>query len=154
MRGAKHLKLAQLDDMLAPYRRLPGKSKPGGGWIRSIRDALGMPATRLAARLKITRQSLEDLEQNEASGRITLESLERVARALGCKVVYAVVPEDGKTLARLKHERAVALAREQLARVSHSMKLEAQGVASRGEKRQLGRLVDEFLSGSPRKLWR
>lgn len=154
MRGAKHLKLAQLDDMLAPYRRLPGKSKPGGGWIRSIRDALGMPATRLAARLKITRQSLEDLEQNEASGRITLESLERVARALGCRVVYAVVPEDGKTLARLKHERAVALAREQLARVSHSMKLEAQGVGSRGEKRQLGRLVDELLSGSPRKLWR
>lgn len=111
-----------------------------------------MTQAQLAERLDITQQSLNDLEKSEANGRITLESLRRVARALGCQVVYAVVPE--KQLGEIRRERAREVAREQLARVSRSMKLEAQGVSERESRRQLEELTNELLQGSPRKLWR
>lgn len=110
-----------------------------------------MTQAQLAERLDITQQSLNELEKSEATGRITLETLRRVAAALDCQVVYAVVPE--KPLAEIRRERAREIATKQLARVSRSMKLEAQGVSEREAKRQLEELTDALLQGSPRKLW-
>lgn len=110
-----------------------------------------MTQVQLAARLKVTRQTINDLERGEAAGKITLESLRRLAAALECKVVYAVVPD--KPLAEMRRDRARAKAEKQLKRVSRSMKLEAQGVSDREAKRQLARLVEQNLAESPRKLW-
>jgi predicted DNA-binding mobile mystery protein A len=150
----KHLKLKQLNEATESLRPLQSVAAPPQGWVRAIREALGMTASQLASRVGIARQSLDDLERNEASGKITLESLDRLARALGCKLVYAIVPEGGRSLEDLRREKALALAREQLERVSHSMKLEDQDVTPREEQRQLERLAEQMLADSPRKLWR
>jgi predicted DNA-binding mobile mystery protein A len=147
----KSMRIKQTDQQLLPFRKLNGAIPPKGGWIRAIRESLGMTQAQLAERLDITQQSLNDLEKSEANGRITLESLRRVAGALDCQVVYAVVPE--KPLGEIRRERAREVAREQLARVSRSMKLEAQGVSERESRRQLEELTNELLQGSPRKLW-
>jgi predicted DNA-binding mobile mystery protein A len=150
----KPLKLKQLTEATESLRPLQSVAAPPQGWVRAIREALGMTASQLASRTGIARQSLDDLERNEASGKITLESLDRLARALGCKLVYAIVPEGGRSLEDLRREKALALAREQMERVSHSMKLEDQGVTPREEQRQLERLAEQMLADSPRKLWR
>lgn len=147
------LQLRQLDERLRPLRAFANTVRPRSGWIRAVRQALGMTQPQLAARLGLTRQSLNDLERAEAGGRITLESLERVAKALGCRLSYAIVPAAG-SLAATRAQRAEEIADRQLKAVSHSMKLEAQGVTRKELARQRGRLVDELLRGSGRKLWR
>lgn len=147
------LQLRQLDERLRPLRAFANTSRPRSGWIRAVRQALGMTQPQLAARLGLTRQSLNDLERAEAGGRITLESLERVAKALGCRLSYAIVPATG-SLAATRTQRAGEIADRQLKAVSHSMKLEGQGVTAKELARQRRRLVDELLRGSGRKLWR
>ena len=83
---------AQLD---ARFREFgPGKryAPPVRGWIKAIRDALGMSMEQLAERLKIKQPSLATLEKSEAKGTIELATLRRVAEALDCTLVYALVP--------------------------------------------------------------
>jgi len=147
------LQLRQLDARLRPLRAFANTSRPRSGWIRAVRRALGMTQPQLAARVGLTRQSLNDLEKAEAEGRITLESLDRVAQALGCRLSYAIVPATDSLLTT-RAKRAEELADRQLKAISHSMKLEAQGVSEKENARQRSRLVDELLRGSGRELWR
>ena len=147
------LKRLQLADALRPYPAPEAAAVPRGGWLRAIREALGMTQGQLGARASISRQSVQDFERAEADRRITLESLDKLARAMGCRMVYALVPENGSVDA-LRERRALALAEAMLQPTDHSMKLEAQGVSARESTRQRTLLVDSLLRGSPRKLWR
>ena len=82
-----------LDQRLAPVRiQADALAAPRTGWIRAIREALGMSATQLARRMGVAQPTLTKLEQSEAADRIQLDSLRRVAAALDCDVVYALVP--------------------------------------------------------------
>lgn len=146
------LKRMQLDDALRAYPLPEAASPPRGGWVRAIREALGMTQSQLGARVGISRQSVQDFEHAEAERRITLDSLDRLARAMGCRVVCALVPENG-TLDDLRERRANALAEAMLQPADHSMKLEAQGVSAPERERQRKLLADTLLRGSPRKLW-
>ena len=147
----RELRLEQTDATLAEWRRVRALSIPKGGWVRAIRESLGMTTRQLAVRLGVTQQAIVEFEKNEAAGKITLDSLTKLANALGCRLAYALVPS--KRLAEIRRDRARAIAEQQLRRVSHSMKLEAQRVERREEKLQLERLVKELLQGSPKKLW-
>ena len=147
------LKRLQLTDELRLFPPASEVPVPAGGWARAIREALGMGAGQLAARLKISRQSVQDLERAESERRITLDSLDRLAGAMGCRVVYALVPENG-SLDDIRARRARAVAESMLNPTAHSMTLEAQGVTTRERDRHAELLVDELLRGSARKLWR
>jgi len=146
------LKRLQLADALRPYPDPEAAAVPRGGWLRAIREALGMTQSQLGARTSISRQSVQDFERAEADRRITLESLDKLARAMGCRMVYALVPENGSVDA-LRERRALALAETLLQPTDHSMKLEAQGVTAPERERQRRLLADTLLNGSPRKLW-
>jgi predicted DNA-binding mobile mystery protein A len=143
----------QLDQSLRAFRTASRASRPPKGWGRAVREALGMSAEQLARRVGVSRETVATLERSEARGTITLASLEKLARGLGCRVVYALVPEDGGSLEELRRKRALEVASRQVARVLHTMKLEAQGLNAERERRQRERLADELLAGSPRKLW-
>ena len=97
---------------------------PPKGWVRAIREALGMTGVQFAARLGIRPQSVEALEKSEANGAIQLKTLRRAAEALDCTLVYALVPNT--SLDRVVRERARKIAMRDLGRVAHTMKLEAQ----------------------------
>lgn len=152
MKETDLLRREQLNRALAPYRDLVGIPRPRLGWVRAIREALGMSSPQLAKRLQIkAAQSIEDMQKDEVSGAITLKTLGRLAEALDCEVVYALVPR--KPLQDLLRDRAMEVARTQLGRVSHSMKLEEQGLTRESELSALLRRADRLLSGSPKKLW-
>ena len=125
---------------------------PGGGWIRAVREALGMTQVQLAARLGLARQSIQDFEKAEAERRITLDSLERAAAAMGCRLVYSLVPQNG-TLEEMRESRAAEIAEAMLKSATHSMELEAQGVSSKERERQKKLIVESLLRGSSRRLW-
>jgi len=146
------LQRLQITDALRTYPLPETAPLPRGGWIRAIREALGMTQVQLAARAGVTRQSVQDFEHAEVERRITLESLDRIARAMECRVVYSLVPETG-SIDGLRERRAYALAEGLLQSSDHSMKLEAQGVSKTERKRQQKLLAEKFLAGSSRKLW-
>src|SRR5271154_677179 len=123
---------------LGPARRY---ATPVRGWIKAIREALGMSTAQLAQRLRIKQPSLVQLEQSEARGTIELRTLRRVAEALDCTVVYALVPN--KPLETMVRDRARAFARKRREFVEHSMLLENQKVASKNIEAQLDEIIRE-----------
>jgi predicted DNA-binding mobile mystery protein A len=114
----------RLDERLLALKPEDRFGAPPRGWIRAIRDALGMSGVQFAKRLRIRPQSVEALEKSEASGAIQLKTLRRAAEALDCTLVYALVPNT--SLAGAVDTRARKIAMRDLSRVAHTMKLEAQ----------------------------
>ncbi|MPZ37177.1 MAG: mobile mystery protein A [Rhizobiales bacterium] len=114
----------RLDERLAPLKPEDRFRPPPKGWVRAIRDGLGMTGVQFARRLSIRPQSVDALEQSEANGSIQLKTLRRAAEALDCTLVYALVPKA--SLEGAVRERARKIAMRDLGRVAHTMKLEAQ----------------------------
>jgi predicted DNA-binding mobile mystery protein A len=112
-----------------PLRKI---SRPPHGWIRAVREALGMSAAVLADRLDVTPSAVIRLEQSEAADRARLETLRRAADALGCDLVYLLVPR--RPLNTVVRERARELAHFQVAAVEQTMRLEDQAT---GDTREL-----------------
>ncbi len=141
----------QLDKRLTILQNPEALTPPPRGWVKAIRDALGMTAEQLGARLGVSQVRALALEKAEASGSVTLDSLERAARALDCRLVYALVPR--KPLEELVEERAAERARKQLQTTRHSMALEAQPVDAAEEDAQLIRLTQELMNTAGSALW-
>jgi predicted DNA-binding mobile mystery protein A len=145
---------AQIDRKLPRLRKavdLLVASAPSSGWIKSIRQSLGLTAAAFGRRLKIRQQSVDDLERSEKAGTITLASLRRAAAALDADLVYAIVPR--RRLRDAISVRARQLARERIAPVAHSMRLEAQGLSEAEIAEQVDELARD-LERRPRDLWR
>lgn len=150
----KSLRLAavrQFDARLARLQPMRWETPPAGGWLRALRKALGMTAAQLAARLAITQSSVAALEKREADESITLERLRRAADALGCDLVYALMPRT--PLARVRDRQAMAFAEMELERVDHSMRLEDQRVAAEKTRHLVRENADEFLRSWSRRIW-
>ena len=145
------LKLQQLDAALARWRSADLPTRPPSGWLKAIREALGMPATQLAKRLDVVASTVTRLEASEADDTISLATLRRAAEALGCELHYALVPKQ--SLAQTLDARATALARQQMAAISHSMALEAQATSPGTIEAQTRALAESLLKGSRRTLW-
>lgn len=123
----RNLRLKQLDRALEPYRAARKEVRPSKGWIRAIRQALGISSGDLARRLGTSRQLPLQLEKGEAEDRITLKSLRAAANALDCDLVYALVPR-ADSMQELIENRARAEAKNRVLGVEHSMALENQAV--------------------------
>jgi predicted DNA-binding mobile mystery protein A len=121
---------------------------PPKGWIRAIRDALGMSGVQLAKRLRVTPQTAEALERSETAGTIQLNTLRRAAEAMDCTLVYALVPKT--SLENMVDARARSIALTDLARVSHTMKLEDQDTGDR----EIEARIEEYIQHiKERDLW-
>ena len=141
----------QLDKRLNKLRNSDALSRPPRGWIKAIRDALGMTTTQFGKRLGVSQSTALGFEKSEVSKGITLETLERAARALDCRLVYALVPS--KPLELLVEDQARELAKKWLLATSHSMALEDQRVDATDEQGHLERLVQRLLNQPGSALW-
>lgn len=141
----------QLDKRLNKLRNSDALSRPPRGWIKAIREALGMTTTQFGKRLGVSQSTALGFEKSEVSKGITLETLERAARALDCRLVYALVPS--KPLELLVEGQARELAKKRLRATSHSMALEDQRVDEADERDHLERLVQKLLNQPGSALW-
>lgn len=139
----------RLDERLLILQPVDRFRAPGKGWVRAIRDALGMTGVQFARRLGITPQSVSALESSEASGQIKLSTLRRAAEALDCTLVYALVPNGSLEGAIRQRARSIAL--RDLGRVAHTMKLEAQETNSAGFEERVEAYIHDVLT--ERDLW-
>jgi predicted DNA-binding mobile mystery protein A len=124
-------------------------ARPRTGWVKAIREALGMTTAQLARRIGISQPAVVKLERAEADDRIQLGTLRRAADALDCELVYALVPRVSlvERIEALRDERA----REEFARLDHTMALELQGDADEDSRAELKRRIRESIRD--RDLW-
>ncbi|HEY8624329.1 MAG TPA: mobile mystery protein A [Casimicrobiaceae bacterium] len=148
---ANELILRQVDEAIAPVRLSQLPRVPAGGWIRTIRQALGMTTRQLAARVGVRLSTLLGAEKNEAAGTITLNQLRRVAAALECELCYVLIPRE--SLRSRVERRAEDVARARVADVAHSMALEAQEVGTKFREKQIAELKEELLGNRRSRLW-
>jgi predicted DNA-binding mobile mystery protein A len=141
----------RLEQRLAPLRQAEGLSRPPRGWVRAIRDALGMTTAQLAERIGAAQPRITRIEQAEIEDALTLKTLRQAAEGLNCTLVYALVPNQ--PLDQMLRQRAGEIADRQLARVHHTMKLENQALSARDLRAERERLVDDLLAGNLRRLW-
>jgi predicted DNA-binding mobile mystery protein A len=146
--SAKRTARRRLDERLRPVEAATLQPPPKG-WLRAIRDSLGMTAVQFGRRQGVTSQSIEDVEKSEAAGTIRLDTLRRTAAALDCTLVYALVPNRSlqETVERQARRKALAA----FARVDQTMVLEDQQVANVDREE----LIAEYIEGHirDRDLW-
>ena len=147
----KQIARRQLDATLARFGEVKSMQLPAKGWIRAVREALGMSGTQLARRLRVSQPRVFKLEQGESSGALTLKTMRQVAEALDCVFVYALVPRS--SLEETVRAQASKVAAERLRRVSHTMLLEAQGLSSAEQQISLDAAIEELVRETPKDLW-
>jgi len=148
----KKLMSNQVQKILNKFMGLIKISVPRSGWIRTIRDTLGMSSYSLAKRLGCSRENIVALERREKNGTVTLKTLDEVAQAMNCKLVYCLLPM--KPLDQILEEQAMLIAKKRISIVNHSMSLEQQGLTPQQLKQQEDDLVQELLQGKLGNLWK
>ena len=147
----EHLRIRQVDSALEPFREIRILTRPDTGWVRAIRESLGMSIRQLAERMNIGKTTAATLERNEAAGTIKLRSLRAVSEALDCELVYALVPRT--SLEEAVRRRARFVAERRVTRISQSMELEAQGISEMERERQIAELSERLWEEMPQELW-
>ena len=137
-----------LERRLGPWRDHKPLT-PQAGWIRAIRDALGMSTRELAARAGISAPRVSQIERAELDGSLTLATLHRIAEALDCRVEYALVPR--RPLDAMVREQARAKAEGVLRVVDHTMAMEDQRTDEYARRSELDRAAEELVD--TRGLW-
>jgi predicted DNA-binding mobile mystery protein A len=140
----------QLERRLAPLREAKPVVPPRG-WIRAIRESIGMTTRQFAARMGVGPSRIPVIEKAEITGATTIKTLRDAAEALNCTFVYAFVPV--KPLDEILHDRATLKVRQDIARLDHTMQLENQALLKADLKEEQQRMVASILSGSLRGLW-
>jgi predicted DNA-binding mobile mystery protein A len=102
-------------------------AKPARGWLRAVREAIGLSQKEVATRMMVKRQSYAQFEAAEQSGSISLSSMRRAAEAMDCELVCFVIPRETvahsfRDLAQI-HDPAA----RHLKATDHSTALKAQG---------------------------
>ncbi len=136
----ERLKTSSLNEIPRPHR----------GWIRAVREALGMSTTELGQRMRISQQSVVDLEQGEQRSTVQLDTLARAAAAMDCELVYAIVPRT--SLEEIVRARSHEKARQLLATVEHHSRLEDQAVSNADLAAQIDEIAADLIDR--RGLWR
>ena len=145
------LKLEQLDSSLKKYAPLRYVSIPGKGWIRAIRDVLGMTAKQLAQRLGSTQQNVARIEQDELVGAVSMKTMKRIAQCLDCTFVYGLVPNS--TLENTIRRQVELVVKQHLAKASHTMLLEGQNLSNKEKERVFRQRVEEYFEKLSSYIW-
>lgn len=141
-----------LDEKLKFFSQAKVVLKPKSGWVKAIRESLGMSSRELAERMGIQQSGVILLEQREADKKITLETLQRAAQAMGCELVYAIVPKV--SLEKIVDDQSKLAARKILESTLHTMELEQQGAGKAETELHFEELALELKNKLDSRLWR
>ena len=101
-------RLAELNRQFCDFAKLQRNATPRCGWTKTLRLALGMSSNALGERLGVTAQGARKLEQAEANGTVTLNTLARLAHGLDCEVHYMFVPRTSLVEQVLRRTQEIA----------------------------------------------
>jgi len=141
----------QLDKKLQNFAGLKDSPPPVRGWIRAIRDALGMTGEQLARHIGVKKQRVTALEKGEVEGTATINSMKKAAAAMDCVFVYALIPRDSLENNVERHARKYA---EKIHKaVQHSMTLEQQGLTVDESSEGIKKNTEKFVRDTTKDIW-
>jgi predicted DNA-binding mobile mystery protein A len=147
----KHLIREQLEKTVGQLACMRHVQRPVKGWLRSVREALGMSGKQFASRLGVSPPRITALEKSEQSGSATINTMRQAAEALDCVFVCAVIPRENLSITI--RNQAESLARSRMNRVSHSMLLEAQQLSDSELQKVFAAEVENIMRTMPKELW-
>ena len=151
MRNNK-LQFQQLNEKMDQLSGLQHVIVPPIGWIKAIRNSLGMSMEQLGKKLSITKQGVMDIEKREKEGAITIKSMQEIAKAIDMQFVYGFVPVAG-SLDQMIEMRALEMARKIVQRTSTTMKLEDQVNSKERIEKAIKERAAEVINKTPKILW-
>lgn len=141
----------QLDSTFEQLSKVRGLQVPVKGWLRSIRESLGMSGKQLGDRIGVSQPRVVQMEKDEISGAVTIKTMRQAAEAMDCVFVYALVPRV--SLDETFRTQAKKVAEKRLSRTSHTMLLEDQQVSNDERKKMLDAKVEDLLRELPKNFW-
>lgn len=126
-------------------------SLPPEGWLRTARKALGMSAAQLARRLGVTRAQVSNTEKDELTGSVTVKTLQTMAESMGCRLMYAIVPDQ--KVEDILAARAKLKARHMVEETHKHMALEEQALSDKQIAFEVERLQQDLLRNMPSDFW-
>ena len=147
----KKLLRKQISQKLEPLQSFAKQTQAVNGWVKTIREALGMTSNELAKRSGMDQAQLSRVEKAEPDGKVTITTLQRIAEGLDMKFVYGFVPvEDLESIVR---QQAKKTALKRLKRLDKTMSLELQGLDTKEKEEALSDMIDKILIESPSNFW-
>jgi predicted DNA-binding mobile mystery protein A len=151
MRNNK-LQFQQLNEKIDQLNGLQHAIVPPIGWIKAIRNGIGMSMEQLGKKLSITKQGVMDIEKREKEGAISIKSMQEIAKAMDMKLVYGFVPNAG-SLEQMIETRAIEMATKIVERTSNTMKLEDQANSKERIEKAIKERASEIINNTPKILW-
>ena len=151
MRNNK-LQFQQLNEKLNQLTGLQHVIIPPIGWIKALRNGIGMSMEQLGKKLSITKQGVMDIEKREKEGAITIKSMKEIAKAMDMQFVYGFVPNAG-SLEQMIESRALEIATKIVERTSTTMKLEDQTNSRKRIENAIKERATEIINKTPKILW-
>ena len=147
----RKLRRRQFDEQLKAREGIEMPSAPKGGWIQSIREALGMSQEALGRRLGISKQAMGQLERAESTESVTVKRLRKAANALDCELVVIAVPRQ--SLDDTLRMQARKVARNQVRKTGHTMALEQQSVGRTFLEDLVDETAQELIDKGDSRIW-
>jgi len=151
MRNNK-LQFQQLNEKMDQLNGMQHVIVPPIGWIKAIRNGIGMSMEQLGKKLSITKQGVMDIEKREKEGAITIKSMQEIAKAMDTQFVYGFVPKAG-SLEQMIENRALEIASKIVERTSTTMKLEDQANSKERIEKAIKERASEIINKTPKILW-
>ena len=148
----QYLLLQQTDKKIEVFKDLKATVVPAKGWVNTFRTALKMSLRQLGNRLNIAPQSTKEIEEREANGTITLNTLRDVANAMDMQLVYGFVSKH-ESLEQMIEKRAKELATEIVMRTNNTMTLEDQQNSKERIEKAIAQKTTEIKHEMPKYLW-
>ncbi len=149
--STRHVVLQQLMKKVKSARNAIVPKSPKDGWIRTIRQTLGMSGAQFAKTMGYTRNKISILERKEASGDITINQLKELAKGLDAELVYCVVPK--KDPEQFIDDQARKKATEIIQKTHQNMYLESQHISEEAQEEQIRFLANEIKREGGKSLW-
>lgn len=146
------LQFQQLNEKLEKYSVLHNLVVPPIGWIRAIRNAIGMSMEQLGKKLSMSKQAVMDMEKREQQGAVTLKSMQELAKAMDMKFVYGFIPNAG-SLDQMIEQRALEIAKNIVQRTANTMQLEDQANSKERIEKAIKERAAEIINKTPKILW-
>jgi predicted DNA-binding mobile mystery protein A len=147
-----NLILNQIDKKLSTFESLKTTVTPAKGWTHTIRTALKMSLRQLGDKMNFSAQHIKQMEEREANGTITLNSLRDVANAMDMQLVYGFVSKH-ESLEQMIEKRAKELATEIVMRTNNTMTLEDQQNSKERIEQAIAQKTAEIKDEMPKYLW-
>lgn len=152
MRNSRKILVEQLDKKLSFFKKMQSNSVPSSGWINNIRVSLNMSLEQLGHKLNMSKQGIKKIEEREALGTVTINSLKEVAEALEMTFVYGFAPKE-ESIQKLVDKKAKNLAEKIVLRTHQHMVLENQGNTDNSIKDAIEDLGNELKRELHKSLW-